>query len=194
MPLAKLRAWVLGRGVAEALGHRGTGKDRTFDFYTLIELFTIAQLRAHGLSWPTLRKARAELMERFESPHPFALEGLLIDGHLLLKELGDETLLELGSGGQTGFEKMIAPFCRRLDFDRTTKLASRFYPAGSQAGVVIDPQHAFGRPIIRGTNITTEALACLIRGGEKIEDVAQDFRLQPEQVENAWEFERRLAA
>jgi uncharacterized protein (DUF433 family) len=194
LPLAKLRAWVLGRGVADALGHRGTGKDRTFDFYTLIELFTIAQLRAHGLSWPTLRKARAELMERFQTPHPFALEGLLVDSHRLLKELGDETLLELGSGGQTAFEKVIAPFCCRLDFDRTTKLATRFYPEGSQAGVVIDPQHAFGRPIIRGTNITTEALACLIRGGEKIEDVAQDFRLEREQVENAWEFERRLAA
>jgi uncharacterized protein (DUF433 family) len=53
---------------------------------------------------------------------------------------------------------------------------------------------AFGRPIIRGTNITTEALACLIRGGEKIEDVAQDFGLEPEQVENVWDFERRLAA
>jgi uncharacterized protein (DUF433 family) len=194
LPLARLRAWVLGRGVAEALGYRGTGKDRTFDFYTLIELFTIAQLRTHGLSWPTLRKARAELMERFQTPHPFALEGLLVDGHRLLKELGDETLLELGSGGQTAFEKVIAPFCRRLDFDRTTKLASRFYPEGPQAGVVIDPQHAFGRPVISGTNITTEALACLIRGGEKIEDVAQDFRLEPEQVENAWDFERRLAA
>jgi hypothetical protein len=64
LPLPRLRLWVLGRDAAEALGHRGTGKDRTFDFYTLIELFTIGQLRAQGLSWPTLRKARAELMER----------------------------------------------------------------------------------------------------------------------------------
>jgi uncharacterized protein (DUF433 family) len=121
-------------------------------------------------------------MERFQTLHPFALEGLLIDGRRLLKELGDETLLELGSGGQTAFEKVIAPFCERLDFDQTTKLASRFYPEGAEAGVVIDPQHAFGRPIVNGTNITTEALACLIRGGEKIEDVAQDFRLEQEQA------------
>jgi len=194
LPLRRLRAWVLGRDAAEAFGHRGTGKDRTFDFYTLIELFTIGQLRAQGLSWPTLRKARAELMERFQTPHPFALEGLLVDGHRLLKELGDESLLELGSGGQTAFEKVIAPFCRRLDFDETTKLASRFYPDGPDSDVVVDPHHAFGRPVINGTNVTTEALACLIRGGEKIEDVAQDFRLEPEQVANAWEFERRLAA
>jgi uncharacterized protein (DUF433 family) len=59
---------------------------------------------------------------------------------------------------------------------------------------VIDPHHAFGRPVISGTNVTTEALACLIRGGEKMEDVAQDFCLELAQVEEAWEFERRLAA
>lgn len=100
LPLPRLRLWVLGRDAAEALGHRGTGKDRTFDLYTLIELFMIGQLRAQGLSWPTLRKARAELMERFQAPHTFALEGLLVDGHRLLKELGDETLLELAQAGK----------------------------------------------------------------------------------------------
>jgi hypothetical protein len=165
--LPKLRAWVLDRR-AETLGHRGSGKDRTFDFYTLIELFTIGQLRAHGLSWPTLRKARWELKERFQTRHPFALEGLLFDGCRPLKELGNETLLELGSGGQTAFEKVITPFCKRLDFDATTKLASRFYPQGREGNVVVDPRHSFGKPVISGTNITTEALGCLIRGARKL--------------------------
>ena len=128
LPLKRLREWVLGRDASEAFGHRGTGMDRTLDFYTLIELFTIGQLRAHGVSWPTLRKARAELMERFQTPHPFALEGLLVDGHRLLKELGDEALLELGSGGQTAFEKVIAPFCRRLDFDADDKTCLTILP------------------------------------------------------------------
>jgi hypothetical protein len=102
-------------------------------------------------------------MERFQTPHPFALVGLLVDGHRLLKEPGDETLLELGSDGQTAFEKVIAPFCRRLDLTRRP----RFYPDGPESDVVIDPHHAFGRPVISGTNITTEALACLIRGARR---------------------------
>lgn len=194
LPLSRLRAWVLERDANEALGSRGTGRDRTFDFYTLIELFVIGQLRDHGVTWPTLRKARAELIDRFRTPYPFAMEGLLVNGRGLLKELGDATLLELGSGGQTAFENVIAPFCRRLNFDSTTKLAARFFPNGPKSDIVIDLHHAFGRPVIDGTNITTEALACLIRIGEKIEDVAQDFRLEPTQVEEAWGFEQRLAA
>lgn len=141
-----------------------------------------------------LRADRAELAQRFGTAHPFALEGLLTDGRHLLKELDDASLLELGTGGQTDFEAVIKPFCARLDFDSHTKLASRFYPIGRDSSVIVDPQHAFGRPIIEGTSITTEALACLVRGGEAVDDIASDFRLEPTQVEEAWEFERQLAA
>ena len=194
LPPGRVRAWVLGSGRDGALAHRGTGPDRTIGFHSLIELFGISELRARGVSWATLRAARQELMERFATTHPFALRGLLTDGKRLLRELGNQALLELGTGGQTAFERVIGPFCKRLDFDASTQLASRFYPAESGRDSVIDPHHAFGRPVIRGTNITTEALSCLIRGGERVEDVARDFRLEPNMVECAVSFEERLAA
>lgn len=205
LPLARLRSWVSGSAALELNGNerrfpagpldsRGAGRDRTFGFLTLIELFSIAQLRAHGVGMGTLRQARVELAQRFQTAHPFALEGLLTDGRRLLKELGDASLLELGTGGQTAFASVLAPFCQRLDFDAQTRLATRFFPNGRGSVVVVDPHHAFGRPIIDGTNITTEAIASLIRGGEKIEDVAADFRLDPAKVQEAWGFETRLAA
>jgi hypothetical protein len=165
LPLPRLRLWVLGRDAAEALGHRGTGKDRTLDFYTLIELFTIGSCGRRGSPG---RHSEKHGRNSWRGSKRRTLSPWRADGHRLLKELGDETLLELGSGGQAAFEKVIAPFCRRLDFDETTKLASRFYPDGPESDVMIDPHHAFGRPVISGTNITTETLACLIRGGEKV--------------------------
>lgn len=203
--LEKMRKWVSGVSLGDAAGHdrrfpagdlgaRGEGRDRTFGFWTLIELFSVSQLRAHGLSMRRLRADRKELAERFKTDHPFALEGLLTDGRRLLKELDRASLLELGTGGQTDFKSVIRPFCALLDFDSNTRLASRFYPVGRDSSVIVDPHHAFGRPIIQGTSITTEALACLVRGGETIDDIASDFRLEPTQVEEAWEFERQLAA
>ena len=202
--LERMRKWVSGVSLGTAsnsrrfpvgdIAIRGQGLDRTFSFWTLIELFTVSQLRAHGLSMRRLRANRTELAERFQTEHPFALEGLLTDGKRLLKELGDKSLLELGTGGQTDFEAVVKPFCARLDFDSKTRLAARFYPNGRESSVIVDPNHAFGRPIIKGTSITTQALACLVRGGEQIEDVASDFRLEPSQVNEAWEFEERLAA
>lgn len=201
LPLPKLRKWV--RGVAEADGRhhpvgqfasRSEGRDRNFDFYTLIELYTIAELRRHGLSMLTLREARSELSKRFKVAHPFALKGLLTDGHRLLKELGNESLLELGSGGQASFEAVIKPFCQRLHFDSVSNLASRFFPMGRKKGIVVDPNHSFGRPVIDGTNIATQSIASLIRGGESIDQVAEQFRLERPIIETAWEFEKSLAA
>jgi len=199
--LSKLRRWV--RGVADFEGRhlpagpfasRAEGRDRNFNFYTLIELFTVAELRRLGLSMRTLRDARAELSDRYRVPHPFALRGLLTDGNRLLQELGDKSLLELGTGGQESFQAVIKPFCRQIHFDSISNLAARYFPLGRKKGIVVDPQHAFGRPVVEGTNLATETVATLLRGGESIDDVAAEFRLERPFIEAAWEFEQRLAA
>jgi uncharacterized protein (DUF433 family) len=201
IPLHKLRTWVCGvaqmnsrRLPAGPFVSRAEGRDRHFDFYTLIELFTIAQLRSRGLAMRTLREARAELSERYGTAHPFALKGLLTDGRHLLKELGDESLLELGSGGQKAFEELIKPFCYRLDFDALSDMAARYFPLGRDGGIVVDPGHAFGRPVVEGTNLPTETIATLVHGGETIEDIATAYQLDKAQVDAAWAYEQRLAA
>lgn len=201
VPLARLRAWVRGtaqdercRFPAGEFASRSEGRDRHVDFYTLIELFTLAQLREKGLSMRTLRRCREELAERYATPYPFALRGLLTDGRRLLKELGEDALLELGTGGQSAFEGVVAPFCQRIDFDATSQLAAKYFPLGRDVPVVVSPSHAFGRPVIEGTNLATETIASLIRGGESIDDVAAEYELSPECIEQAWRFEQRRAA
>jgi len=87
LPLSVLRSWISGKTdencryyPAGKLVTEGTGADRHFGFHSLIELFTIAQLRKRGVSMATIRQARGELMERFDTAHPFALEGLMTSG------------------------------------------------------------------------------------------------------------------
>jgi hypothetical protein len=82
LPVVLLRSWVGGRLEDERrrfpVGEfttTGTGADRHFGFHSLIELFTIAQLRARKIPMAAVRQARAELMERFHTAHLFALEG-----------------------------------------------------------------------------------------------------------------------
>ena len=142
----------------------------------------------------TLKMNREELSKRFATPYPFALRGLLTDGRRLLKELGEKTLLELGSGGQSAFEAVVAPFCHRLDFEVSSQLASRYFPLGREVPIVVSPAHAFGRPVIVGTNLPTETIASLVRGGESIDDIASEYQLSRDHVESAWLFEERRAA
>ena len=201
LPAESLRAWVGGRHYKETtrfpagrMKSDGSGLDRHFGFLTLVELYTVAQLRQRHVSMAAIREARDELAKRFKTEHPFALGGLLCSGRKLLKEMGDGVLLELGAKGQTAFEKIVEPFCARLDFDEATLLARRFHPLGKEMPIVVDPRHAFGRPVIEGTNITTEAIMSLVRGGENLEDIADSLAITPEDVKAARAFELSKAA
>ena len=203
LPLSKLYRWVAGYAVSDSENKRfpvgefavqEEGRDRHFNFLTLIEVFTISELRDHGISMMKIRKGRAELAERFDTPYPFALEGLLVSGRKMLKELGEDVILELGTGGQQDFEEIIAPFCKRIDFDKHSKLAERYFPQDDDRNVVVDPKHAFGRPVISGTNITTEALNSLAKGGDDLEDIADDYGLRLDQVQSAIRFENHQVA
>lgn len=202
VPLPVLRTWVAGRKDVNQeryfpigrLPSKGTRADRYFGFHSLIELFTVAQLRKRGVPMAVVRAAREELMERFQTAHPFALRGLMTSGKALIKALNDDALLELGTQGQTAFTKVLEPFCASLDFDRASDLASRYFPLGRGKPVVVDPRHAFGRPVIDGTNITTEAIMSLLRGGETVENIAESFQIEPEAVTAAKAFEQQKAA
>lgn len=201
LPLGKLRSWVAGVAQEESrrlpagpFAHQSSGRDRNVDFYTLIELFTVAELRRSGLTMKTLRECRAELSGRFGTPYPFALKGLLTDGRRLIKELGENALLELGTGGQSAFEAVVVPFCRRIDFDSASQHAARYFPLGRETPVVVSPLHAFGRPVILGTNLATETIASRVRGGDSVEDLAVEFQLPAAHLDSAWRFEARLAA
>jgi len=201
VPLSRLRSWVRGtaRGDSRHLpvgpfASRSEKRDRHVDFFTLIELYTVAHLRDAGLSMRTLRHCREELATRFSTPYPFALKGLLTDGRRLLKELGEDALLELGTGGQSAMQSVLEPFCQRIDFDAASQLAARFFPLGRDVPVVVSPTHAFGRPVIAGTNLATETIASLIRGGESIDDIAREYEIPRESIKEAWRFEQRQAA
>jgi len=141
-----------------------------------------------------LRRFRNELAERFETDFPFALKGLLSSRRELLKEMGDCALLQLGTGGQTAFEKVLQPFCEKIEFDSASKLAAKLFPAGRESSIVVDPRHAFGQPVILGTNVTTEAIASQLRAGETECDLASEFDLTEQQIKEVRNFELALAA
>jgi uncharacterized protein (DUF433 family) len=190
-PASELKRQTSGLG---PLQNSGVARDRHFGFLTLIEIFTAYQLRRRGFSMQQLRRFRNELAERFETEFPFALKGLLTSRRELLKELGDCSLLQLDTGGQTAFEKVLQPFCEKIEFDSASKLAAKLFPAGRERSIVVDPRHAFGQPVIVGTNLTTEAIALRLRAGETESDLADEFDLTEQQVKEIRDFELALPA
>ena len=204
----KLRRWVSGQRVPALQYQRklrasvvdagiwGEGRQKAFNFYALIEVYTITALRELGVSFQKIRSAREELGKRFQTRYPFATQKLMSDGRQILVEFkeGDiKALLELDTGGQMAIEKIIKPFCKRLEFNKDTHLAELYRPLGRDASIIVSPQHGFGRPTIEGTNIASETIYRLIRAGEDKSVIAALYDLTAANIDDVIRFEQRAA-
>ena len=88
-------------------------------------------------------------------------------------------------------EQSIDAFFDRIDFDGG--VATRYWPAGRDTQVVVDPARQCGSPIIPGTRIRTTALYGMNIGGDPAAWLAHAYNIDTDQVEAAIDFERRLA-
>ena len=207
LPLPKVKRWVSGYSRLAESGGRvhlggivddgvwGAGREQGLNFHALIEVFTFSVLRDLGVSSQAIRSAREELIERFQTPYPFASHRLLSDGrqiHVVLDRL--DSLMALDEQGQTELRKIVEPFCHKIDFCDATSLAERYWPLGRDRAVVVDPHHGFGRPCIANTNIATETLANMVRAGETAAIIAAEFEIRETDVLAAVEFESKKAA
>ncbi|HVT15087.1 MAG TPA: DUF433 domain-containing protein [Thermoanaerobaculia bacterium] len=64
---------------------------------------------------------------------------------------------------------------------------------GPRRSILIDPEVSFGRPVTSLRGITTVVLADQFDAGASIEELADDYELSPEAIEDALAFERAAA-
>lgn len=205
LPAATLRSWVVGREYAAGERMRtfaplikpALKRPPTLSFYNLIEAHVLRSFRTeHGVAIRELRKAIR-----------FAEDSLDIERLLLSKELrthaGDVfldkygQLINLNKSGQLAMRKLLEEHLNRVEWD-DWKFPVRLYPYVSpeptaEKAIVIDPAIAFGRPIVLRARVSTSAIVGRIDAGELVKDIADDYDLTEQEVENAVLYERRAA-
>jgi uncharacterized protein (DUF433 family) len=98
--------------------------------------------------------------------------------------------------GQLAMKQVMAAHLQRVEWSFQTGLPVRLFPApalpipGSQRVIVIDPRISFGRAVIASRSIRTATIVSRIDAGESPEVVAEDYRIEPYEVEAAILFER----
>ncbi|MDA8107718.1 MAG: DUF433 domain-containing protein [Betaproteobacteria bacterium] len=113
-------------------------------------------------------------------------------GKLFLDKYGQ--LIELPTAGQLAMRLVFEEHLKRVEWDEW-KFPVRLYPfvsADSRAPrtIAIDPKVAFGRPVVARAGISTAAIAGRIDAKEPAAEVAADFDLTVEEVEQAVLYER----
>lgn len=167
-----------------------------------VETKLLAAYRDAGVAMLRMRPVVEGLRQRFQVRYPLATVRPYLDQDLrVVYEVQQEARLEdsmrlvveAGSG-----QYVLAPDVRRFrriavfeDFDGDSVVA-RLRPLGERRQVVIDPVRRFGSPVVRST--PTDVLAELVRAGEPVEWVAEQYDLTLEQVLDALEYERQQSA
>ncbi len=198
IPVQRVRAWFRqGRRLPPLLGAADgpPAATATQSFLDLVEVLVAGQLRGTGVSMQSVRRVHRGLAEMMQEAHPFAHAQLLSDGRAVfwraVDAVGREHLIDVDRRQHT-IPDVVLPYLRQLDYDPSTHLAVRWKIA---EGVVVDPQLAFGQPVLVGTGLPAHAVAAAWEvNGRDAELVGAMFQLRARQVAQAIEFERRLAA
>lgn len=202
MPAATLRSWVLGRSYQTSTGSRffqplidlADKKKRCLSFYNLIEAFTLNAMRRtdHHISMPNIRKALDYVRRRLKEKRPLLTERFLTDGvDLFLDKYGQ--LVAVSKDGQLAMRAIMIDSLRHVRRD-SQGMPSKLYlftaPAAKPAAeIAIDPRIAFGNPVLDGTGISTAILAQRYKAGDSIDELAEDFGLSRDAVEQAIRYE-----
>lgn len=200
---ATLRSWVVGRSYPK---REGTGhfrplirppdrKNSLLSFWNLVEAHVLRALRTeHGVSIKAVRSAIAYAEKALGIDRLLLSRELLTHaGDLLLEKYGE--LVNLSKSGQMALRIALEAHLKRVEWDEDL-FPLRLFPMvrgeviSGRRLIVIDPEIAFGRPIVYGRGISTAAITSRIDAGESVQDIAADYDLEPHEIEEAVVFEQ----
>lgn len=200
MPASTLRYWVEGdHERPPVLREQATG-DATLAWGEFVEAGLLRQYRIREVSLQHLRVVIAILRDEFGVPYPLAHFKPFVGPNRRLvlaaqQEAGlptEDAIVWQIEDGQLVLRDQVALYLDRVDFDEDDGAALRIYPVGKRTPILIDPKRSSGSPTIRG--VRTDALVELVEAGEPIEQVAEDFDLDPKELRAALAYEWQTAA
>lgn len=166
----------------------GSGKEGLFTFQDLVEVAAIARARNEGVSMNRLRQAVESAQRIYGWQRPFLHRGFLTDGReLFIREGNTGNHVNLNREGQVAW-RLISEMLRSVDYE--DDYPHRWWAAGREKHIVVDPRYSFGKPFVHPQVVSTIVLIQRFQAGEGIELLAEDYGLNSAVVEDAIRFEQ----
>lgn len=182
--------WLQGDDTRPVFSDRRANRGR-ISFLELAELLVAVRFVQHGGKLEKVRAAHRTAQRRWpDIPYPFASKRLLqLGGEIIHEsdlEYGKGNALAISHDGQWALPDMVYQAMLLFEFNEQDQMASKLYPAGRDAPIVIDPRVAAGRPTLVNTSITVKAVRERhVRRHEPIVAIARDLGISPKLVEAA---------
>ncbi|MGA9137375.1 MAG: DUF433 domain-containing protein [Methylovirgula sp.] len=167
-------------------------------FWDLFEVRFVEAFRAQGFSLQFLRKVANKARADFNVKHPFALSNskYLTDRKKIFCKVAEETgekTHDVLSGQYEMYETIENILAKDVEFNPKTLLAEEWPPYAECPHVIINPRYAYGQPVIGEKKIPTAAIYRLWKVESNKDRVASWYGVRPSDLDEAIEFEVRLA-
>lgn len=157
-------------------------------FIGLAEGFVVLAFRRAGVSLQHIRKAVAVLEREVGLEHALASQRLFADGASVLFDYAedeqDEELLTHVVTQQRALADVVRDYLRLISYGSDGWPEKLVSPATTRPVVIVDPERAFGQPIFMRGGVRVEDVVDRWRAGESLAEVAEDFGVPPEDVED----------
>jgi uncharacterized protein (DUF433 family) len=196
VPLTTLTYWV--KGGRSPLINLASADPSRLSFNNLLECHVLSSLRSiYNLRIPKVRGALAELTRHVRHRHPLIDQVFMTDRRdLFIEHLGE--IIALAPGGQTQIRETVGYYMERVEQDPNGLFKLYPFVMGRTPHepklILINPSVGFGKPVIAGTGISTAVVASRFNARESIDDLASEYSVKPQQIEEAIRWEQRTAA
>jgi uncharacterized protein (DUF433 family) len=167
----------------------------SLSYLQLIELAVIALIKKSGVKFDEIRRAREYASKELKSDFPFAQHRFKTDGASLLLKVSDfnktdnrDHLVHAGNTSGQLVWSTVLPLLKNFDYENS--VAVRWLVNEQRTKIFIDPRVAFGAPHIEG--IPTWVIAEKYKSGDDLNEIAYDYELNFEQIEDALIFEKLI--
>jgi len=187
-----LRGYTTAQGEVEPLFKGHPAEEKTCSFLQLIEIVVAAKFRkAEHESFKTVRFAYDNARKLYNLDYPFAsMELKAIGGHIVhIIRVPGVSLQAIDQPEQFTIPDLVQETIGQLEYEY--ELASRWYPAGRDIPIVVDPRISGGLPVVRDRGVTVEAIHKRFEAKQKMEFIAKDFALKVGVVEEIIRFNFR---
>jgi uncharacterized protein (DUF433 family) len=160
----------------------------------------LSSFRRAGVPLQRIRPAVEALAKEISIEHAFASERPYTNGAEVLfdhaSKHGEREVMELTvvRTQQRQFSGVLKDYLKRIRYGGDGWADSLRLPAYENADVIVDPKVAFGLPLVIQGGPRVEDLVDRFQAGDSVADIAADFSVPPDQVEDVIRVATRAAA
>jgi uncharacterized protein (DUF433 family) len=176
------------------------GREATVPFIGFAEAFVLSSFRRAGVPLQRIRPAVEVLEKEIGVDHALASKRLYTDGAEVLfdyaNKRGEREVMELVvvRTQQRQFSGVVKDYLKRIQYGGDGWADSVRLPTYGSAEVVVDPKVAFGLPVVVHGGARVEDLVDRFQAGDSVAEIAMDFSVPPDEVEDVIRLATRTAA